>query len=196
MGDIPSSPCANLGTLTTKSQPTSVIMDDVFSDHSPTSIQPPQIACRAGDVHASVRKSEISTGNLYGVPGACITSIASLAPRPYEGGGLDDATCASNLLTSAITKASPRAEVQSTVASPPRFGRLFLLKHEKMQSKDNNTNSQGSGSKGWLSELRLLPSSKNSSSDDNNAYQSRKHSKVLKSSSYSARYNYTRSQSH
>ena len=210
-GDIPSSPCVNLGTPTTKSQPNSVMIDAVFdyaSNYSPTCVQPPRTASRAGDVQASVRESEIPAGNLCddGVPGACITSIAPLSPRPYEGGGLDDATCASTLLMSAIMKASPRAEaeVSATVASPPRFGRLFLLTHEKMQSKDNDMDNQGSGSEGGLGELRsrrggifrVLPSGEDSSSDDDDAHQSRKRRKVSKSSSYSARHNCARSRSH
>ncbi|KAL2201616.1 hypothetical protein CC79DRAFT_189875 [Sarocladium strictum] len=224
-GDMPGCQGVGLATPTPESQPNSVMMDNQHvpasqhinytsnailannrghnvqgpSDYPSTCAHPPRSASPAGAVQASVQESEILTGESCdnAIPAALTPSPAPPSPKPYEGEGLDDATCASVCVRPEVIDAGSEAgtKVPSPSTSPRRFGHDFLQTNETMQSEDSDTDNQGSGSEDRLDRLEFqhggishsLPASEDFSSDDDDAHQSRKRRRVSKSPSCAVR---------
>ncbi|RBA10217.1 hypothetical protein FPRO05_06153 [Fusarium proliferatum] len=224
-GDMPGCQGVGLGAPTPEIQPNSVMMDNQHvpasqhishtsdavlandrghnvqspSDYPSTCAHPPRSASPAEAVQASVQESEILPGESCdnAIPAALTPSPTPPSPKPYEGEGLDDATCASVRVTPDVIGAGSGAgtKVPSPSTSPRRFRRDSQQTSETTQSKDSDTDNQSSGTKDRLERLEcqhgeishLQPASEDASSDDDDAHQSRKRRRVTKSPSCAVR---------
>ncbi|KAG4278679.1 hypothetical protein FPRO04_13849 [Fusarium proliferatum] len=172
-------------------------------DSSSTGVHSPRTASPIEVVQASFQEHEIPAGKPCddAIPEARSPSPAKSSDEPCQGQSLDDTSSASTHVEPDATEAryGSDAEVSSMSPSLRRFRHKSSQMHKPMQSKDDDTGSEGSGNVDGLNGLGSQHREENSSShadvedsiseDDalDDVHQGRKRRKVSKFTSCSVR---------